>query len=394
MRDSGKLSDAFDAIATKSPKEGVSYSLVAFNRTVKTFASNTDYNGLMSALNSAVKQADHGTNLPGALAQASGTVILLTDGLPSYDLDRCFYGSGVEMSKINNQNKTAEGPDKLRATQFDPNDSGSQAKPSTASCGTRPYGWALADVVSAAGGKTIHAIEVKARKETNPWVLQAIGKGNGSYNNVSNLEDAIAAAMQIICGPTAVKTNPPTRTSTTPNRPSSQTSTIASSFALTNNTVDRTIDSIVMKLCDKTTGACDNRTEKLNLPPGARLNIPTLFDKLDAAGRYNISCELRYTDGTSEQCPNQEVKPGSSAKVTVAVSQTTPLSVSTNTNDRPWDIDGDGAGTARDYALVITHYGQSNGQTIDIAATLPGDANLDGKVDAVDLSIVLDGIGR
>ena len=153
------------------------------------------------------------------------------------------------------------------------------------------------------------------------------------------------------------------------------------------------INSANITACDGS-GACQEKNQVLNLGPGQRLDVSTIFADVAADTPYQISCLLSFSDGSSSSCPQTPVTAGVPTKIAVSASQQGALSVTTKQNPTPWDVNGDGAGNALDYAVVVANYGRTSEQTIDINATLQGDTNLDGKVDSVDLSIVLSGLGN
>ena len=186
MWNSGKLAEAKKAIIDQSPRAGVSYRLIAFNYSAKDMTGGfVSFPDLVTALNSLDRY--RGTALPEALSKASGTVILLTDGMPTYDLDRCFYGSEAELSRITNfTDPNACINCRLKGLYEDTYEPHGKA-PDSAKCDTRVHGKPLYDTVQAARGKTIHAIEVKAGVLSNSALMTTIG--NGSYDVPTNLSN-------------------------------------------------------------------------------------------------------------------------------------------------------------------------------------------------------------
>jgi hypothetical protein len=170
------------------------------------------------------------------------------------------------------------------------------------------------------------------------------------------------------------------------------TSSVTSTFSLTNSTTSRVVEELAVNLCDNNQ-VCKEYVEKVNVQPGQTVRIPALFHDLPQNGTYVVKCALKYSDGTSESCPENQVTSGSASKVAVNITDTTPLSVQSKVKEKPCDVNNDGACNTLDYALAVAHYGEKSSESLT-AADVTGDANLDGKVDATDVSIILAGLGQ
>ena len=371
MSTSGKLSEATKAIIDNSPQLDTKYTLITFNKDYKTEISNTNYSGL-KATTTNLTNINPGTNIRKALDAAgnSGPIILLSDGLPSYDSDGCYYPDSFEMSEIANlttaqETRNRQGGKKLRASGNAASDIG---------CNNRRYGYAIAQLMEFSGSP-IYAVHVKASRESNPDILKYLGK-NGGYYDTDKIADAIKSAITDIC---------------TPSQPISSggSGRIFSSLVIANNHPTKVVTGINLSLCNKQRSNCTDESKSIKMENGGIFGINTVFRNLSSNESYWLSCQLTYQDGATTACGDSQLSTNSAHKQVVNIEASGSVSTETKKIVNPLDINADGAVNALDYALVITHYGVNNQQPDDVSSLVTGDVNIDDTVDAADLSLII-----
>ncbi len=373
------ITSAVRSYGTAHPQDKIDFYTNYFARDV----SNPSGPFTASAFQFPITLGLHWTNMKEALEKSSGKTIFISDGLPSvvrYGGARnafCVYADGGAM-RGQDTNRKADGcdPDQNVSDKYNRDIAGFCDR----ICTTKKYGNARVDSLVMRNKDNTYGIFVNTGAYSDRGFMEEISK---EVINISELPATIAEIFDDVCGRAAIAPRPRTGSGRSKGPGSSSGPlSLTSTFVITNQSTEKTVESVSVKACDIAGNNCQTYDNEVLIVPGATGRFSqTIPATVPAQNRAMITCDVNNDDGTSVSCPQKNTSDdGIRFELSVADEEVTGDSISF---EKAADINKDGQVRANDYALCLV-----GNKLCDIIADESDEVN------ALDRSVVFERLAK
>ncbi len=325
----------------------------------------------------------HWTNIKEALESTSGKTIFISDGTPSVvryaganNNGFCVYPDGPNM--LNKADEKAAGcaprqNEKDGYTRLNTNACASV-------CSENTYANANADSRVAKNKNNTYGVFVKTGLFSDVEFMESVST---DVIDISEVSATIGEIFDRACGRGGTGTlgsgnrSRGSSGSRGGRRPASTGPlSLTSTFVITNQSTEKTVESVSVKACDVNGDNCQTYDNPLRIEPGATGRFSqTIPSEVPAQNRAMVTCDINNDDGTSLSCP-QKATNDDGIRFDLSVVDEEVLGDS-KSFEKAADINKDGQIRANDYALCLV-----GNKLCDIIA------DEDNEVNALDRSVV------
>lgn len=291
----------------------------------------------------------HWTNIKAALEATTDYTIFISDGIPSVvqygsknnASSLCVYPNGDYMR--DGSNKEAEGCRPNIDQQNVYAKSGCEAV-----CNQNSYTNARNDSMIKSNKSKTYGIFVNTGISDRSFI-EDVSK---EVIDVADVPATIEEIFNDVCGRAAIASRPRTGSGRSTGPGNSGPQSLTSTFVITNQSTEKTVESVSVKACDVAGNNCQTYDNEVLIVPGATGRFSqTIPAEVPAQNRAMITCDVNNDDGSSISCPQKVTNDdGIRFELSVVDEEVTGDSISF---EKAADINKDGQVRANDYALCL-----------------------------------------